>query len=50
MQSTFLLRIVFVASPHEHADAPHAVALLRPHDHRPRRRAPEPRDERPAFH
>ena len=36
--------IVFIAC-HEHADAPHAVALLCSHHHRPRRRAPEPRDE-----
>ena len=42
------LWIVFVAR-HEHADAPHAVALLRPRHHRPRRRAPEPRDELPPF-
>jgi hypothetical protein len=28
--ATLPLRIVFVA-PHEHADAPHAVALLCPH-------------------
>jgi hypothetical protein len=41
--------IVFVAQL-EHADAPHAVALLRSRYHRPRRRAPEPRDERPALH
>jgi hypothetical protein len=41
-------RIVFV-EPHQHADAPHAVALLRPCHHRPRRRTPEPRDERPAL-
>ena len=38
--------IVFVA-PGEQADAPHAVALLRPRRHRPRRRKPEPRDEFP---
>jgi hypothetical protein len=38
------LRIVFVKR-HEHADAPHPVALLRPCHHRPRRRAPEERDE-----
>ena len=37
-------RIVFVAR-HEHADAPHPVALLRPGHHRPHRRAPEPRDK-----
>ena len=30
---------------HEHADAPHSVALLRPRRYRQRRRAPEPRDE-----
>jgi hypothetical protein len=36
--------IVFVAR-HEHADAPHARALLPPRWHRPRRRAAEKRDE-----
>ena len=36
--------IVFVV-PHEHADAPHAVALLRPCRERPRRRAAKERDE-----
>src|SRR6516162_395752 len=30
---------------HEHADAPHAVALLRAHRERPRCRAAEERDE-----
>jgi hypothetical protein len=40
------LGIVFVAR-HEHAHAPHPLGLLRPRDHRPRRRAPEPRDELP---
>src|SRR5262249_58409312 len=38
------VRIVFV-EPHEHADAPYAVALLRPRRERPRRRAAEPSDE-----
>jgi hypothetical protein len=33
------------AAPQEHADAPHAVALLRPRRERPRRRAAEERDE-----
>jgi hypothetical protein len=47
--ATFPLKIVFVESE-EHADAPHAVALLRPHHHRPRRCAPEPRDECPPLH
>jgi hypothetical protein len=38
-------------APHEHADAPYAVALLlRPSRKRPRRRAPEPRDELPPLH
>src|SRR5262249_35675791 len=37
-------RIVFVAG-HEHADAPHAVALLRARRERPRRGAAEERDE-----
>jgi hypothetical protein len=32
------------------ADAPHALALLRPRQHRPRRRAPKPRDELPPPH
>ena len=42
--------IVFVAR-HEHADAPHAVALLRPRRERPnRRRAAEPCDELPSLH
>src|SRR5262249_32077788 len=36
--------IVFVG-PHEHADAPHAVALLRARRDRPCRRAAEERDE-----
>ena len=40
--------IVFVARC-EHADAPYALALLRPRNRRPRRRAPEPRDELPPF-
>ena len=35
---------IFVAWP-EHADAPHAVALLRAHREWPRRRAAEPSDE-----
>jgi formate-dependent nitrite reductase cytochrome c552 subunit len=34
----------------EHADAPDAVALLCSCGERPRRRATEPRDERPTFH
>jgi hypothetical protein len=38
------LRIVFVER-HEHSDAPHSVALLRPCRERPRRRAAEERDE-----
>src|SRR5215468_2536292 len=38
------LRIVFVER-HEHADAPHAVSLLRPRSERQRRRAAEERDE-----
>jgi hypothetical protein len=39
-KATLLLGIVFVAG-HEHADAPHAVALLRARRERPRRRASE---------
>jgi hypothetical protein len=42
------LRIVFVER-HEPADAPHAVALLRPRRNRPRRRAAEERDEVATF-
>jgi hypothetical protein len=42
--ATLPLRIVFVVW-HEHADAPHAVALLRPYRERPTRRAAEERDE-----
>jgi hypothetical protein len=43
------LRIVF-GECHEHADAPHALALLRARRERPRSRAAEQRDERAAFH
>jgi hypothetical protein len=43
--STLAHRVV-----HEHADASHAVALLRPCHRWPRRRAPEPRDELPPSH
>jgi hypothetical protein len=39
-EATLNLRIVFVAR-HEHADAPHTVALLRARHKRPRRRASE---------
>jgi hypothetical protein len=42
--ATLPLRIVFVER-HEHADAPHAVALLRARHKRPCRRAAEPNDE-----
>jgi hypothetical protein len=41
--------IVFVG-PHEYADAPQAVALLRPRRQWPRRRAPKPRDELAPSH
>ena len=41
--------IAFVAH-HEHADAPHAVALLRSRHHRPRRRTTDPRNELPPSH
>jgi hypothetical protein len=34
----------------EEADASDAVTLLRPRHHRPRRRAPKPRDEIPPSH
>ena len=43
------LRIDFVVRQ-EHANSPRTVALLRSRPHRPRHHAPEPRDERPAFH
>jgi hypothetical protein len=46
--ATLLLGIVFVAR-HEHADAPHAFALLGMTRDRPCRRAPEPRDEPERF-
>src|SRR5207245_2659960 len=35
---------------HQHADAPHSFALLRPRGQRPCRRAAEQRDELAAFH
>ena len=35
---------------HEHADAPHALALLRPRRERPSRRAADERDERTSVH
>ena len=47
--ATLRLGIIFVKR-HEHADAPHAVSLLRPRHHRPRRRASEPRDEFSSLH
>jgi hypothetical protein len=43
-EARFCRRIVFVVR-HEHADAPQAVALLRPRGKRPSRRAAEERDE-----
>ena len=43
------LRIVF-GQVREHADAPNALALLRPRRHRPRRRAAEQGDELASFH
>jgi hypothetical protein len=48
-EGTLAFSIVFV-NRHEHTDAPDAVGLLRPCREWPRRRASEPRDERPAFH
>jgi hypothetical protein len=42
--ATLWLRIIFVER-HEHADAAHAVALLRARRERPRRRTAEERDE-----
>ena len=47
--ATLRLGIDFIAR-HEHADPPHAVALLRPRHHRARRRAPEPCNELPPPH
>jgi hypothetical protein len=47
--ATLPLRIIFVVG-NEHADAPHAVALLRARHNRPCCRAPEPRDEFPSPH
>src|SRR5262249_42494284 len=46
-EASLLLGIAFVAR-HEHADPPHAVALLRARRERPSRRAPNERDERAA--
>jgi hypothetical protein len=43
------LRII-LGEPHEHADAPHPLGLLRAGRERPRSRAAEQRDERAAFH
>jgi hypothetical protein len=44
-EATLLVGIVFVAPAAEHADAPHAVALLPARRERPNRRAAEPSDE-----
>jgi hypothetical protein len=41
-----LIHGIVLVAPHEHADASHPVALLRPCPNRPRRRTPEPCDER----
>jgi hypothetical protein len=43
------LRFVFVKRE-EHADSPHAVALLRPRRERPRRRTSKPHDDCPPLH
>ena len=48
-EPTLSHRIVFIAR-HQHADPPHAVALLRPRRERPRRRAADRRDEIPSSH
>jgi hypothetical protein len=48
-EAKLLQGIVFVAR-HEHADAPQAVAPLRPRHQRPSRRASKPRDELPPSH
>src|SRR5262249_4763270 len=47
-----LLRLrIILGGRHEHADAPHAVSLLRPHPKRPcHSRAAEQRDEIAALH
>jgi hypothetical protein len=47
-EATLLLGIVFIAQ-HEHADAPHALALLRSCRQRPRRRTAEERDRLAAI-
>ena len=44
-----LIRIA-LGSPHQHTDAPHALALLRARREGPSRRAAEQRDELAAFH
>src|SRR5262249_52931286 len=43
------LRIA-LGKPHQYADAPHRVRLLRPRCERPRCRAAKQRDEVPTFH
>jgi hypothetical protein len=44
--ASLCLRIVY-GHPTEHADPPHAIGLLSTRRHRPRRCAPDPRDELP---
>src|SRR5262249_15317954 len=48
-EASLPLGIVF-GGPHEHADAPHAVGLLRARRERPRRSATERSDELPPSH
>jgi hypothetical protein len=43
------IRIAFRVGQ-QNSDPPHSLRPLRPRCYRPRRRAAEPRDERPAFH
>src|SRR5262245_33193914 len=44
------VRIVGGGAAREHADSPHALALLRPRRQRPRHRAADQRDEGPPPH
>jgi hypothetical protein len=48
--ATLPVRIIIFVVRHEHADPPHAVALLCPRHHGPRRRARQSRDELPPSH
>jgi hypothetical protein len=44
-----LINLIF-GSGYQHPDQTHSFRLLRLRHHWPRRRAPEPRDERAPFH